>query len=532
MPVWKRLNITLLFCIAFSLIFNWGKAQGDSTSKTRQIIIKNADLLFGETINGEKVQRLVGKVVFQHEGSTMYCDSAVFNTTQNSLKASGKIHIEQGDTLDLYGDNLDYDGNTKVAHVIGRVRLISPTVNLNTSKLTYDRVAGQAWYADSGVTVSNKDKIKSKKGYYNVNTSEFAFKENVVIENPEYTLYSDTLIYNTKTDITYFKGPSEIFSEDSYIYCENGWYDKKNDKAQFNQNAYVTAENHIMKGDSLYYERKQGYGKAIGNISIEDTVENIIVTGNFAESFRDIEKYIVTDSAQLIQIFDADTLFMHADTLYAIEDSLGKRITRAYYGVRFYKSDMQGVCDSLVYTQADSLMHLFTDPILWSEENQITADDIRITMGKGKIYDMKMRMHSMIVSEVDTIRFNQIAGIDMDGFFKENKLNRIHVYEDGKTIYYPKDDESGDLIGMNKVDCRNLIIYIEEEEVARIVFLEQPVGTLFPLEQADPFEYRLTGFRWWDKIRPKDQPDIFREIKPGDLVEEKQPEPVKRGPTE
>lgn len=479
----------------------------------RQILIKNADQLYAQRINGEDIQRLIGKVVFQHEGSTMYCDSAVFNTTKNMLEAFGRIHLEQGDTLDLYGDVLKYNGDTKIADISGRVRLIDPNVNMTTTKLTYNRTSGIASYPDSAVTISNKDRLRSKKGYYNTHTQEFAFKENVVIENPEYTIYTDTLIQNTKTDVSYFKGPTEITSKDSYIYCENGWYDKKNDICQFNENAYVTAENNIMKGDSLYYERGNGYGKAIGNVSIEDTVEKIIVTGHFAESFRNIEKYIVTDSAQMIQVFETDSLFMHADTLYATEDSLGKKIMRAYFGVRMFKPDMQGVCDSLVYTQSDSLLQMFHAPILWNEKNQITGEHISLVMSKGKLYLMYITDTALIISEEDSIKYNQVAGDRMIGHFLDNELSRVNVYENGKSIYFPKEDGSDEVIGLNEVVCKDMIIHLEDKEVSRIVFLEKPVGTLHPLQEVDPANFRLDGFQWRAEIRPIDRFDIFRDVK-------------------
>lgn len=483
-------------------------AQQD-TGKPKVINIINADVLKGSKVKGRSIQRLIGRVVLEHEGAQMFCDSALFYDSENYVEAFGRIHIQQGDTLNLYGDSLNYNGQTKIATINGRVRLIDPQVNLTTSKLIYDRNAGTAYYNQDGKTITQKDQLTSQKGYYYVNSKEFAFKGDVVIQNPEYTLYSDTLIYNTVTDVSYFKGPSTIVSKESYIYCENGWYDKINDRAQFNQNAYVIAENNIMKGDSLYYERKNGYGKGIGHVSIEDTVEHITVLGNFAETHKNIERYMVTDSAQMIQAFEDDTLFLHADTLLATQDTTDHRIIDAFYKVKFFKKDMQGACDSLSYTQRDSLLRMYRKPIIWNDSSQITAEYIQIMISKGKVYRMDIEDMALLISEVDTIRFNQIGGNRMVAWFGEdNEIRKIDVFENGKTIYYPTEDD-GNLIGMNKVDCTDICIYIENRKIQRIVFKQQPVGELIPDEQINPLEYRLEGFEWLIDKRPKNRWDIF-----------------------
>lgn len=480
-------------------------AQYDSV---KTIEIKNADVLIGTKIKGQSVQKLIGRVALQHDQALMFCDSAWYYDKLNSIDAFGRIHIRQGDTLSLYGDKLNYNGNTRIASIIGNVRLIDNQVNIQTSQLTYDRNAGVAYYPDSGYTITSTEQLSSTKGYYYVNTKEFAFKGNVVIKSTEYTLYSDTLIQNTLTDVSYFKGPSTIVSKESFIYCENGWYDKKNDRCQFNQNAYVIAEKNILRGDSLYYERNRGYGKGIGHVSIEDTVEKIIVTGQFAETFRNIERYIVTDSVQFVKIFEKDTLFLHADTLLAVQDSLGKRVINAFHHVKFFKPDLQGLCDSLSYTQRDSLIRMYFNPVLWNEKNQITAEYIDICMGQKAIYFLNINRQARVISQEDSLLFNQLGGFNMKAWFKENELYKIDVNENSKTFYYPRED-NGDLIGLNIAESKDMTIYVENKQVVKISFLANPVGTLYPMDKIKPEDFRIDGFSWQIYRRPLKREDIF-----------------------
>lgn len=486
------------------------QVQPSSTTDTVKVIdIYNADVLTGYKFKGKSYQKLSGRVVLHHDGAMMFCDSAIISDDDNIARAYGHIHIQQGDSLDLYGEEMEYDGNKRLAIMRKKVRLIDKQLTLNSEQITYDRNAGMAYYSDSSSTVTQNDQLTSKHGYYYVARKEFAFKGDVILKNPDYTLYSDTMIYNTVSDVTYFKGPSTIVSQQSFIYCENGWYDKPNDRAQFNRNAYVVAENNILKGDSLYYERKKGYGRAIGNISIEDTVENVTVYGQYAETFRNIEKYLVTDSAQMVQVFDdGDSLFMHADTLLAIEDSLQRRVVNCFHHVKFYKSDMQGACDSLTYTQADSLLRMFYKPVIWNESNQVTANNINIYIGKSKIYWMEMLTAALIISQEDSTMFNQIGGDDMKGYFTDNNLSKVDVFGGGKTIYFPKEDD-GTIIGMNKVDCTDITIIIGGKEVEKIIFKKKPKGVLEPIDKINPADYRLDGFEWLINRRPKNRFEIF-----------------------
>lgn len=504
--------LTPFFCVVFLIhhSFSFSQTIPPNSSDTVKVIdIYNADVLTGYNQGGKSYQKLIGHVVLHHDGAMMFCDSAIISDVDNVARAFGHIHIQQGDSLDMYGEEMEYDGNKRTAIMKKKVRLIDKQLTLNSEQITYDRNAGMAYYGDSSSTVTSTDNLTSKKGYYYVSKKEFAFKGDVVLKNPEYTLYSDTMIYNTVKDITYFKGPSTIVSKQSYIYCENGWYDKLNDKAQFNKNAYVIAENNILKGDSLYYERKKGYGRAIGNVSIQDTVENITVFGQYAETQRDIERYLVTDSAQMVQVFDdGDSLFLHADTLLAVEDSSKERIIHCFHHVKFYKTDMQGACDSLTYHQADSLIRMYYKPVLWNDINQITAEQININIGKSNIYWMEMLTTALIIQQEDSVIYNQIGGDDMKGYFTNNDLSKVEVVGGGKTIYYPKQDD-GSFIGMNKVECVDITIYIKDRKFDKIVFKKKPVGVLEPLDKINPADYKLDGFEWLDHKRPKNRWGIF-----------------------
>ncbi len=479
------------------------------SDKVKKIQIKGGSLEHDASL-GINAKRLLGNVIFEHEGVVMYCDSA-YLYEGDSLDAFSNIRIQQADTLNLYGDFLKYNGKTKKALIKNHVRLQDKEMTLTTDFLTYDMKAGIATYLNGGKIVSKDNTLTSKIGYYNSRSKEFTFKKNVVLVNPQYVMNCDTLLYNTFSKIAYFHGPTTIKASDNLIYCENGWYDTSNDLSQFSRNAYIITNLQTLKGDSLYYDRKKGLGRAFRNITISDTIQNILISGNYAEHYEHEDKSIVTDHAILMQVYNNDTLFLHADTLKAIatkKDSKDEsKILFAYHHVKFYKNDLQGKCDSLVYTYGDSTMNLYKDPILWSDENQLTAENVMIKTGKGKISYLEMNTNAFIVSMEDTAMFNQIKGKKMKGFFSNNDLTRIFVEGNGQTIYYAKDKEKP--VGVNKAVCSDIILYMKDNKVETITFLTQPDATLNPLGELKREELELEGFKWKASERPQNKNEIF-----------------------
>jgi hypothetical protein len=138
----------------------------------------------------------------------------------------------------------------------------------------------------------------------------------------------------------------------------------------------------------------------------------------------------------------------------------------------------------------------------------VTAENINVNIGKSKIYWMEMLTTALIIQKVDSVMYNQIGGDNMKGYFKNNDLSKVDVFGGGKTIYYPTEDD-GTVIGMNKVECVDITIYVNDRKFDKIVFKKKPVGVLEPLEKINPADFRLDGFEWLEHKRPKNRWDIF-----------------------
>jgi len=477
---------------------------------TTKILLEHADSLVHSSKIRPEFQRLIGNVRLSHDTTVLMCDSAFLNDEKNFVLAYGNVHIQVSDTLNLFGDSLNYNGNTRIAKIWSNVKLIDNETTLTTDTLSFDRTTEVASYMYWGKIVNDKNVLVSKHGYYHTQTKEFFFKEKVILINPQYVMHSDTLMYNTISKTTYFYGPSTIKGKEDSIYCENGWYNTHTDISRFRKNGWIYHLNQVLTGDSLYYERKTGYGQAFRHAMLIDTVQKTTLTGNYGELQRKKGFAFMTDSAVVQMIDKKDTLFMHSDTVYARFDS-NQNINniRCYYKVKFFRHDLQGMCDSMSYHGNDSTMFLYHDPVLWSEKNQLTSDSIKMTMLNSEIDSMILYNSAFIISKDDTNKFNQVKGRNMVGFFKNNELYKVKVIGNSETIYFAREEDHS-LIGITRVYSSDMLIFVEKNQIKSITYINEPKAVTSPEKDVSPYDLKLKGFKWIEGKRPLTKMDIFK----------------------
>jgi lipopolysaccharide export system protein LptA len=480
--------------------------------KKRTINILNAETLEYDDALGLNVQRLKGDVQFENKGMLLFCDSAYFYPS-NFIEAFGKVHANKGDSINLFSNELKFDGDQQLAIAIGEVRLTDREMTLTTDELNFNIKENTASYYTGGKIINKENILTSKRGHYNSRTKIFSFKDSVNLTNPEYEMITDTLQFNTITEIAYFMGSTTIISEESTIYTEKGWYNTQTDKSELSLNNRLTTKEQTLDADSILYNRHTGLAKAFDNIVISDTANKITITGNIGQYNQKTQRSYVTDRATMIQAFEEDSLFLHADSLWVYRDTLEEQNEiYAYYNSRFYKPDLQGVCDSLVYIQKDSLIRMYREPILWSEKNQITGEYMELLIFDGEIKELHIDKDAFIISSVDTLHYNQIKGREMRAIFKDNEMERIYVNGNGQTIYFAEDENKKPkkkIIGVNNLDCSNIVVYVKNSDIHSMTFLDQPNGVMTPIKKADPAKMRLKGFILKTDEKPLSKEDIY-----------------------
>ena len=476
------------------------------------------DLLFAERAWTDQqvlpdVQVLIGSVKLRHDSMYMYCDSALIYEKINSVEAFGNVRMEQGDTLFIYGDYLYYDGMSQLAMLREHVRLINRTAELTTDSLNYDRVFNLGYYFTGGTLTDEDNVLTSVWGEYSPATKLAVFNHEVELTNPQFVLTSDTLKYSTLTKVATILGPSDIVSEENHIYSERGIYDTNTDQAELLNRSILTNGGRKLTGDSLFYDRRAGYGEAFDNVQMNDTVNRNMLTGDYCFYNELTENAVATRRAVAVDYSQGDSLFMHADTLRLITFNLNTdsvyREMRAYHKVRAYRTDVQAVCDSMVYNSKDSCLTMYTDPILWQGPQQLLGEEIKVYMNDSTIDWAHIISQALAIEQKDSVHYNQVSGKEMMAYFQEGEMRRVEVNGNVLVVYYPVEERDSSLIGMDYTEGSFLRMLLRDRRMERGSFIGKATGTMYPMDQIPPDKMRLPAFVWFDYIRPVDKEDIF-----------------------
>ncbi|MCF0254885.1 MAG: hypothetical protein HUK10_01170 [Bacteroides heparinolyticus] len=495
------------------------------------------DLLYADEAQADKLSRpdvqiLVGSVRLKHDSMYMFCDSALIFEKINSVEAFGNVRMEQGDTLFIYGDYLYYDGMSQLAILRENVRMINRKTELTTDSLNYDRLYNLGYYFEGGTLTDEENVLTSEWGEYSPTTKLAVFNHDVKLVNPKFVLTSDTLKYSTETKVATILGPSDIVSEQNHIYSERGVYNTITEQAELLDRSILTNEGKKLTGDSLFYDRKLGYGEAFDNVQMNDTVNRNMLTGDYCFYNELTGNAVATQRAVAVDYSQGDSLFMHADTLRLITYHLNTdsmyREMRAYHKVRAYRTDVQAVCDSLVYNSKDSCMTMYTDPILWHGKQQLLGEEIKVYMNDSTIDWAHIIRQALTVEKMDSIHYNQVSGKEMKAFFIDGDMRRVEVNGNVLVVYYPVEEKDSSLIMMNYSEGGLLKMYLKDRKMERGVFVGKTTGTAYPLDQIPAEKSKLPSFVWFDYIRPKNKEDIFewRGKKAGEVLKKSDRKPV------
>ncbi len=462
------------------------------------------------------------QVYFKHEGIEVWCDLAIHYNTENFFRAFGNVQMKQGDTVRLDSEYAEYNGNTQFAFASGDVKMQRPQTTLETDSLFFDRNKQQAYYRSGGKVIDTGGVITSNIGRYFIEEDKYSFVSNVVLTNPEYIINSEQLDFYGETGHAYLYGPSTIESETSTVYCERGFYDTRGDTGYFVKNSRIDYDNRQVYGDSLYFDREKNFASATNNIRVVDTTNQSLVTGHYAEVFRDKDSVFITKRAVAASVQDQDSLFVHGDTIM-ITGKPEKRIIRGFYDVRLFKQDMSGKSDSVHINQATGLTKMINlnsgpvtsvdvsrSPVLWSGLSQMTGDTIHLqSNNKTEKLDSMRVFNNAFLIQKDTIEgYNQVKGQDLVGLFENNEIYKVNINKNTETLYYSR-AEDGKLIGINKTLSSRIEMFLKDQQIEDIYYYKNVDGTLTPDEDYPVNARELIGFNWRGDERLLSKKDLF-----------------------
>ncbi len=596
----KKIGLSLFFvgsAIVFLVAQNPVTPEIQNPTDTNKVQILSAQVLTFTLLKDEQVRKLIGNVRLKHKDAIMFCDSAVLDNANNVI-ARGGVVIKQGDSVNVFSDSLHYFGNTRQADLFGDVILKDNDKKLFTTKLHYDLANKVATYIVPATLDDGKSQLTSRRGEYRVVQHESFFKDHVVVVGKDVQIKTDTLRYNTQTNVAYFLAPALFYLKDSArFYTEAGFYDLDKDKAEFTLKPQYEKKSQIATADTMLYDGVTSLltlkGNAVTHDSVRNATANTIIYNRKTEEtflqgnafFKDTSQTVKSDTIlydtkaktyrtrgrtnivngkQLIEadiidfeskdsvgvargnvywqdtsakttlrcqtmqydqkrdyikafgkrpilssLVEKDTLFMRADTIITFKET-AKDTARTLLGfehVRIFKKNFQAVCDSMAYVQKDSAFRLFRDPLVWSDTAQLSGDTIRVSMRERKIDKVFLDQNAFIINSRDEHFFNEIKGRHVTAFFEQDSLRRIFVEGNAESLYYVTDDKNA-YVSVNKIECSEMLIYLDRNKIDKIKFFKKPKGNMIPMKQADHDGLKLKGFKWQSVRRPKNKDDL------------------------
>ena len=488
-------------------------------NQTNKVFLENADVLKANEAVSRDYQVLKGNVRFRRGDMYMFCDSAYFYAETSSLDAFGNVRMTQGDTLWVYSDVLHYYGDQGVAELRSNVRLENRSTTLLTDALDYEINSNVGYYFDGGTIVDNRNntELSSQYGRYELDTKQAEFSRDVHLINDRYEMFTDLLDYNTQSHIAHITSQTLIVSDSNTINTTNGWYNTSADDATLYERSLITAKDgKTLLGDTVYYNRKRNYGEARGDVVITDPGNKVILDGNYGYHDDNAHYSYVTGRARAREFSQKDTIYLHADTLctlinHVVNDSVNDsvRVLRAFNQVRFYRSDVQGICDSLQLSEADTIINMYNHAVVWNLERQIFGDEINIHLNDSAADWATLPTGGFMAEHLGEIYYDQLSGKKMKAWFENKELRRLDVDGNVQVIMFPQEKDSTYNKMVSAESSYMRLNLKPKQEVDRITMWPEVSGKVTPLYLAKRMDLYLPQFQWYDALRPKSPDDIY-----------------------
>lgn len=372
-----RICLSVFFILLFST--NSSTAQNTNTVDTtvnnlvqsKLIYIKRADYLEGLNNDTIKFDKLIGSVHLQQDNVNLFCDSAYLYTKTNKLLAMGGVVIEQGDSVQIACEKLDYEGNTQKAILTGNAIVTDGNTQIRSSEIQYNLATKMGYYFNDGEIINEEIALTSRSAIYNGNTKDVTYVGNVELINEEYVLNADSLIHNLNTEIAEYYGPkSEVITETNIIKGNGGYFDLKNNIAHFGSRTEIFGDQYIT-ADSLYYNGTDSLYKAFGNAEVQK-----------------------------------DSLYVEADTIiYSAETKLANAYGNAY----MFNDGTEVMGEKLLYNEQKKQAEVTGQCYLTDGEIDAFGEEMRFdeATGDGELIGNAELYNESGYIKADTLYFNE-----------------------------------------------------------------------------------------------------------------------------
>lgn len=532
-----RYDSVFLFCDTAFIHGKILKAIGHSALVQGDSLKIFADTLTYDSESGQA--DLLGRVLLVNGNQRLRTDSLHYDTRTKIATYLTGAFLENLATR-MYSQRGDYHVQEETIYFKDSVRVQDPQFRLKADSLYYKVRENRAYFTGPTLIRQQKANLYCEEGYYDLVAQEGLFTRNAQFADSTRQAQADEIYYQAQPERIILRGKgqyqegSRLVSGDTLDYTTssgeflvrgNGFlqdgqqtiqaegidYNTRTERFQTQGRANVQDGAQFLEADRIMSTDSSEMAIVVGNVVWRDTASRVILTCDSAAYQRSAGYFMAMGSPPLLmQVIDGDTLYLVADRIRA-ERGAGEDSTRqihAYHHVLIYKSDLQASCDSLIYSERDSLFQFFGNPVIWSDTSQFTADTISIRMTDQAIDSIILRRRALILNSPDEQYFNQIKGRLITASFDEGELAKMDVVGNAESVYYAQ-EENGEYLGVNTSLCSEMVLLFADNQVQDIYYLREPESVMYPMDQVDHGSLQLEGFRWRILEKPLNLPDLL-----------------------
>lgn len=475
---------------------------------------------------------LSGNVALTDGKSNLWTEQLTYNTgTKVGVYSQGGT-LENGGTTVSSNSGM-YNLNSKDSRFTGNVYITDPRYTVSSDDLGYNTNSEfVSFYKPSVVYNNDGSVLRTSKGTYDGKNGVANFTGRTAMQDKNQYIEGDRLLYSRMTRKGEAHGQVITIDTAQHItlWCEDSWYNGATNKMLATGKPVLRKENGkdslYIAADTFYTAPDVRFRKEqdtnVKKIEIKQTPENntsgrkmknrdTTTSTVLAPATDSIATYLRKRESRPQMVLKSDERSTTSKREESSADSALPRHFIAYHRVRIFSDSLQGRCDSLSYSQGDSIMRMMYAPVVWSRNSQITGDSILLYIDTSSIRKLYVPEKAIVISRSGPEKanlFDQVQGKTLTAYFLNNDIEKAIVYPSAEAIYFAKDD-NGAYLGVNQSSAERMTIGFANKEMNTIKLEQEVVQSLTPLRKINLSTLRLSRFSWREKERPKTLEEIF-----------------------
>ncbi len=497
--------------------------------------------------------------LFDKDGNTLRTERLTYNTKDSVavFEYGGAMKDKDGNVIESRTGT--YDGKEGLFTFDDQVELYMDSIEIKTHQLRYFNDTERAHFGFNTYLWRDEGFLRADAGWYDRPSQVIYFTNHVFMFDPSYDAWADELYYDQRTGaIDLLRNAQVLDSTNKSVYLgdhmqylpatdslsQRGWLTGDPAIIYYGENENHVVDTLYARADSFYvysvprnqipesevseaqkrlddmlFDALSKKRREEGEQHEKERIQKMREVGKLPPEWVEKQQQAERDSLArldslakleipgLTRNLDSTAVVPPKDTIVAPPDTTPIRYLHGWHNVRMYRSDLQGACDSVVFCELDSIARLYGRPVLWNEvKNQLSAEEMQLLMKGGTFERGSMVTDAWIISQQDSIHFNQIKSTEMLGWFRDNKLYRFDALGGVAAIFYLVEDEA--VTTINVKEAKSLTAALKDGTAQRLLYMEAIKSDAYPVSELEMSKQRLKGFEWRGEERPVTRKDI------------------------